>query len=29
LEQIARMGVTHLWLTGVLRHATRMCQRYP
>lgn len=23
LEQIARMGVTHLWLTGVLRHATQ------
>ncbi len=23
LEQLARMGVTHLWLTGVLRHATR------
>ena len=23
LESIARMGVTHLWLTGVLRHATR------
>ena len=23
LEQIARMGVTHLWFTGVLRHATR------
>ncbi len=22
LEQIARMGVTHIWLTGVLRHAT-------
>ncbi len=23
LEAIARMGVTHLWLTGVLRHATQ------
>lgn len=23
LEQIARMGVTHLWFTGVLRHATQ------
>ena len=23
LEQIARMGVTHVWLTGVLRHATQ------
>ncbi len=23
LESIARMGVTHLWLTGVLRHATQ------
>ena len=23
LEAIARMGVTHIWLTGVLRHATR------
>ena len=23
LEQIARMGVTHIWLTGVLRHATQ------
>ena len=23
LEQLARMGVTHLWLTGVLRHATQ------
>ena len=23
LEQIAGMGVTHLWLTGVLRHATQ------
>lgn len=23
LESLARMGVTHLWLTGVLRHATR------
>lgn len=23
LEQIASTGVTHLWLTGVLRHATR------
>lgn len=23
LEQIARMGVTHVWFTGVLRHATQ------
>lgn len=23
LEALARMGVTHLWLTGVLRHATQ------
>lgn len=23
LESLARMGVTHLWLTGVLRHATQ------
>lgn len=23
LEALARMGVTHIWLTGVLRHATR------
>lgn len=23
LESIARMGVTHIWLTGVLRHATQ------
>ncbi len=23
LEQIAGMGVTHLWLTGILRHATQ------
>ncbi len=23
LEAIARMGVTHIWLTGVLRHATQ------
>lgn len=23
LEQIARMGVTHLWFSGVLRHATQ------
>ena len=23
LEQLARMGVTHLWFTGVLRHATQ------
>lgn len=23
LEAIARMGITHLWLTGVLRHATQ------
>ncbi len=23
LESIARLGVTHLWLTGVLRHATQ------
>lgn len=23
LEELARLGVTHLWLTGVLRHATR------
>lgn len=23
LEQLARMGITHLWLTGVLRHATQ------
>ena len=23
LEQIAHMGVTHVWLTGVLRHATQ------
>lgn len=23
LESIARLGVTHIWLTGVLRHATR------
>lgn len=23
LEAIARMGITHIWLTGVLRHATR------
>ncbi|MBE6419033.1 MAG: hypothetical protein E7031_02780 [Akkermansiaceae bacterium] len=23
LESLARMGVTHIWLTGVLRHATR------
>lgn len=24
LEALARMGVTHLWLTGVLRHATQI-----
>ena len=23
LEQLAQMGITHLWLTGVLRHATQ------
>lgn len=23
LESLARMGITHLWLTGVLRHATQ------
>lgn len=27
LREIARMGFTHIWLTGVLRHATQTAYR--